>query len=154
MPDQETSDTSHLLNDEVEALFTELQRIPWFKSVGETIIDTNIHQVFTWEEAYQELQDESYTYASFHGDVDQSHPIWSLAYDKAYEAVEASGRNQELEPGNPVARSAAWDIAGTAYQLTIGVKDGFYVKLLEWYRKGHWPCGWQGTYPEGKLIIY
>ncbi len=23
-----------------------------------------------------------------------------------------------------------------------------------WYRAGHWPCGWEGDWPEGRLIVF
>jgi hypothetical protein len=31
---------------------------------------------------------------------------------------------------------------------------GFYASQGYWYVKGHFPCGWQGKFPAGKLIIY
>lgn len=31
---------------------------------------------------------------------------------------------------------------------------GFYADQAFWYVKGHFPCGWQGEFPKGKLIIY
>lgn len=30
----------------------------------------------------------------------------------------------------------------------------FFQSLSGWYLKGHFPCGWQGEYPEGKLILF
>jgi len=23
-----------------------------------------------------------------------------------------------------------------------------------WYQRGHWPCGWEGDWPEGRLIVF
>jgi hypothetical protein len=23
-----------------------------------------------------------------------------------------------------------------------------------WYRQGHWPCGWEGDWPEGRLVVF
>jgi hypothetical protein len=31
---------------------------------------------------------------------------------------------------------------------------GFYASQAFWYVKGHFPCGWQGNFPDGKLVIY
>jgi len=31
---------------------------------------------------------------------------------------------------------------------------GFYANLASWYIKGHFPCGWQGVFPQGIQIIY
>jgi len=33
-------------------------------------------------------------------------------------------------------------------------KADFFITLLEIYLSGHLPCGWNGSYPEGKIMIY
>jgi hypothetical protein len=33
-------------------------------------------------------------------------------------------------------------------------KSDFFDKLLNIYTSGHLPCGWHGSYPEGKIMIY
>jgi hypothetical protein len=30
----------------------------------------------------------------------------------------------------------------------------FFTRLGAWYLHGHFPCGWWGPFPEGKLIVY
>jgi hypothetical protein len=34
------------------------------------------------------------------------------------------------------------------------VKPGWFTGLSYWYVKGHFPCGWEGTHPDGRLIVY
>ena len=36
----------------------------------------------------------------------------------------------------------------------MGDKNIFFEKILEVYKAGGWPCGWEGNFPEGKLIAY
>jgi hypothetical protein len=31
---------------------------------------------------------------------------------------------------------------------------GFYTNLGHWYLNGHFPCGWWGMFPAGKLVVY
>ena len=31
---------------------------------------------------------------------------------------------------------------------------GFFASHAYWYAKGHFPCRWQGEFPQGNLIIY
>ena len=31
---------------------------------------------------------------------------------------------------------------------------GFYTSIGHWYVNGHFPCGWWGAFPQGKLVIY
>jgi hypothetical protein len=29
----------------------------------------------------------------------------------------------------------------------------FFRDLLPWFEQGYWPCGWEGEYPGGKLVL-
>jgi hypothetical protein len=143
------------VSGDIQAFLQELDRLPWFENIGEPVGSDQVVQVSSWEEAWQRLQELAWTHLPFHKQVDQGHPVWSLAYDRALKAVAASGRDHQLEEGVSVGMQAAWDAAGAAYEIAAGRPDGFYNQLLNWYRKGHWPCGWeQGSYPEGKLVVY
>jgi hypothetical protein len=31
---------------------------------------------------------------------------------------------------------------------------GFFTGLYPWYIRGHFPCGWQGVFPQGTLVVY
>jgi hypothetical protein len=31
---------------------------------------------------------------------------------------------------------------------------GFFTSLYPWYLNGHFPCGWQGMFPQGNLVVY
>ncbi|MCT4583982.1 MAG: hypothetical protein N4A54_03570 [Peptostreptococcaceae bacterium] len=33
-------------------------------------------------------------------------------------------------------------------------EEPFHDELLKIYEQGYFPCGWKGTYPEGKIIIF
>ena len=149
MPDENESESPL-----VAAFMNELDELPWFAHVGERIDDPNIKQVFSWDDAWEACQDDPWIYASFHKDVDQNHPAWAPAFDRALEAIVNSGRDHELEDDVNVSNQAAWEAAGAAYQLATNKSDGFYVGLMNWYRRGHWPCGWEGNYPDGRLIVY
>jgi hypothetical protein len=49
-----------------------------------------------------------------------------------------------------------WEILGVCIETEyadLGL-PGFYANLASWYVKGHFPCGWQGVFPQGTLIIY
>ncbi len=49
-----------------------------------------------------------------------------------------------------------WDILGVAMEAEYAdvYPPGFYASQAYWYVKGHFPCGWKGDFPDGKLIIY
>jgi hypothetical protein len=142
------------LNQEVQAFLVSLDTIPWFENVGKAVGESTVIQVSSWAEAWECLQDDAWADGLFHDHVDQQHPAWNAAYDRALNAVIASGRNYELEKDIPVALQAAYDAGGAAYEIAEGQKDGFFTKLMVWYCLGHWPCGWEADYPEGKLIVF
>jgi hypothetical protein len=31
---------------------------------------------------------------------------------------------------------------------------GFFTSIGNWYVNGHFPCGWWGAFPQGKLVVY
>jgi hypothetical protein len=35
-----------------------------------------------------------------------------------------------------------------------GKNDSLFEKMYSAYKSGGWPCGWNGNYPEGKLIVF
>jgi hypothetical protein len=49
-----------------------------------------------------------------------------------------------------------WDILHACMETEYAdvYPPGFYANLASWYIKGHFPCGWQGVFPQGMLIIY
>jgi hypothetical protein len=34
------------------------------------------------------------------------------------------------------------------------VPDSFWERVWEIYRQGAWPCGWEGEYPQGRIVIF
>ena len=49
------------------------------------------------------------------------------------------------------------DFLGVAMEAEYSdvVPSGFYsIVILDCYLKGHIPCGWEGDFPQGRLIVY
>lgn len=49
-----------------------------------------------------------------------------------------------------------WDILNVCMEAEYAdvCPPGFYASQAYWYVNGHFPCGWQGDFPEGTLIVY
>ena len=46
---------------------------------------------------------------------------------------------------------------GAVDEVMLGDLDpnlSFFGSLIPWFRRGHWPCGWQGDWPQGKLVLW
>ena len=53
--------------------------------------------------------------------------------------------------------SLEWNIIGAAVEneyLETGHPAVFFLELLTVYEAGHVPCGWDGRWPDGRLLIY
>ncbi|MBA4020313.1 MAG: hypothetical protein C0483_24390 [Pirellula sp.] len=46
------------------------------------------------------------------------------------------------------------DLLNCAFNRAVNGTNGFYEQLFDAYRAGGWPCGWDGNFPSGRLIVY
>jgi len=56
-----------------------------------------------------------------------------------------------------VVYSAEWNILAALMEnsyLESGHQCFFFLELLWVYEAGHFPCGWRGKWPQGKLVVY
>ncbi len=49
-----------------------------------------------------------------------------------------------------------WDILHICMEAEYSdiCRDEFYVRQAYWYKIGHFPCGWEGDFPNGKFAVY
>jgi hypothetical protein len=52
--------------------------------------------------------------------------------------------------------SVNYDITGVCMEAEYAdmCPPGFFTNINPWYINGHFPCGWWGEFPQGKLVIY
>ncbi len=52
--------------------------------------------------------------------------------------------------------SVQWDILHVCMEAEYAdvFPPAFYAAQAYWYVKGHFPCGWKGKFPKGKLIVF
>jgi hypothetical protein len=50
----------------------------------------------------------------------------------------------------------SWDITGFCMEAEYAdlCPLGFFTNIGHWYLNGHFPCGWSGVFPQGKLVVY
>ena len=46
------------------------------------------------------------------------------------------------------------DLFCCALNRSVKGANGFFEQLFNAYQAGGWPCGWDGTFPHGRLIVY
>lgn len=49
-----------------------------------------------------------------------------------------------------------WDVLHVCMEAEYAdiYPPGFFASQAYWYVQGHFPCGWRGDFPKGKLVIY
>jgi hypothetical protein len=49
-----------------------------------------------------------------------------------------------------------WDILHLCMESEYAdvFPPGFYASQAYWYASGHFPCGWEGEFPNGRLIVF
>lgn len=55
-----------------------------------------------------------------------------------------------------VVKRATWDVLYMAmeYEFAEVIPPSFFDTMAAFYLHGHFPCGWEGSWPEGELIVF
>lgn len=64
---------------------------------------------------------------------------------------------QQHNVSNTIISSVNWAILGAMMEneyLYTGHQAFFFFELLEVYEAGHFPCGWDGAWPNGNLCVF
>jgi hypothetical protein len=96
--------------------------------------------------------------APFHA-VPYAHPELKPAYDAAEGLLEqflALLREKLPREYAHLIDDVAGDLANCARNRALNglVEDSFWERVWRIYRQGAWPCGWEGDYPAGRIVIY
>ena len=71
-----------------------------------------------------------------------------------HQKIEAVVRSHNLP--NVFENCVQWDIVHVCMEAEYAdvFPPGYFASQAYWYVKGHFPCGWEGEFPKGRLIIY
>ncbi len=142
----------------------------WFSSIGEPL-PKPAYRVSTWFEAIQHAT--SLDYDDF--GLERANEFRLSVYEREpprldswNSVIKEIKRHSEPLVTTKLSRSGLdehviraingtvrWDLVHmlAAVHFSDVYRSRFYDDLLAWYLCGHFPCGWEGTYPEGKFII-
>ena len=92
-------------------------------------------------------------------------PFHAVPYERpelkpAYDAVRALTNpfHEQIRPKLPpqLIDDVAGDLKHCAMNRALHglVPDSFWERVWQVYRQGAWPCGWEGDYPAGRMVIY
>lgn len=160
-----------MINQRTISTLKELENAQWFSNVGLIDSDYPIH-LASWEDAVKSSEGEGWEglcqeaanqYRSRLAERDpERFKEWNsivrevktftipLVLEKTRAVVEVNG----LPKG--FVDTVQWDILHLCMESEFSdvFPPGFFASQAYWYVKGHFPCGWEGEFPSGKLKIY
>ena len=146
-------------------------RIPWFRNVGKNDVP-KVKVVSSWAEAIELCSSpdwENFTLEAlneYRELVAERNPerwdSWNeiaaevrevlapLVQRAAREVIRANSLPTVFE------ECLRWDLLGTCMEIDYSdiCPPIFFSGLAHYYARGHFPCGWSGPYPTGKLIVF
>jgi len=154
----------------VEEVIKEVGNMKLFKKSDKLLTDVIIindfekaqYLAFEYEE-YEMNNEKEYTWESIK-ELEMSE-VYGIAYQNPdyknfMEALDSIGELIEknlhiLKEYEIVWEEVYSDLRCCARTRAIqGKTNKFFEKIFEVYKAGGWPCGWDGNYPDGKLIVY
>lgn len=159
------------MHPRTQATVAKLEKVQWFRAVGQK--DTEGAVVLSsWEEAIRSCSSDDWQdllleaanryceqlvvhskerFRQWNTIVDELKPVVvSLVARKTKQVVRANQLPQVFVD------TVNWDILHLVMEAEYAdvYPPGFYASQAYWYVQGHFPCGWQGAFPDGKLVIY
>jgi hypothetical protein len=154
-----------------------LHEVNWFSRCGEPLsldLSMPVEQVPGWPEAVASCADIAWENVEIkagnqltlwlHEHDRPSYRQWNelvvgfkaaVVYPLTEERWEPYRRRYGLDVA--VLHSVQWDVLGALMEdayLGSGHRCFFFLELLWVYEAGHFPCGWVGDWPRGKLVVY
>lgn len=159
------------MHPQTAATLKQLNEVDWFTHVGER--DTNAAVVLaSWQQAIEycgSVEWQSLCLEAANQYCERLSERSPARFDRWNEIVDEMKSSTEPLVHRKIATvmrannlpkvfedTAQWDILHLCMEAEYAdiVPPGFYASQAYWYAKGHFPCGWSGDFPDGKLIIY
>jgi hypothetical protein len=153
------------------ATLQQLEKADWFSRVG--VKDTEAAIVLSsWQEAIQQCSSVEWENVSIEAAnqyrerlIERSierYRQWNTIVDEVRKTTVpfVKSRIEGVVKGHSLPKvfedTVQWDIlhVGMEAEYADVYQPGFYASQAFWYLKGHFPCGWDGEFPKGKIIIF
>lgn len=153
------------------ATLKKLEQVDWFRNVG--VKDLELATIVSsWQEAMRHC--ESLEWENLRLDAANTLGIrvrrvsverynaWNEYAAEIRPVIEPliddKSRHVVIRNGLPrkFTNAVRWDIGHLCMECEYAdiVPPAFFTGLAYWYVAGHFPCGWEGDYPEGRIIVF
>lgn len=152
-------------------MLAELEQRDWFTNVGKRDSE-NVVFVASWNEAIKSCQDETWENLcqeaanQYRSRLAERNKERFRAWNEHVRELKKATMPLVLRKTKAVVERHAlpkafvdavqWDILHVCLEAEYAdvFPPGFYASQAYWYAKGHFPCGWKGQFPDGKLLVY
>jgi hypothetical protein len=151
--------------------------IDWFARCGDSLsldLSVEVLPVTSWSEAVESCKDPAWENAGLeaqnqltlwlHLNDNDHYQRWNDIVVGHKEAVVNPLTEKAIKPFQRkhgldivLVHGVQWDILGALMEdsyLGSGHRAFFFLELLTVYEAGHFPCGWEGEWPQGRLLVY
>lgn len=160
------------MTEEAKKLLATIEKVTWFCNVGQSLENVNARQVHSWREAFklcrsrlsQNVQLESGNILSekLCYRFLERYRSWNELVGKISRSTDPLVLWKILSaPDLPkfsegVLNAIRSDLRMALMELEYAdlIAPRFFAERAKWYLAGHFPCGWDGDFPEGQLIVY
>jgi hypothetical protein len=162
---------------EASDLPTRIKTIRWFSKCGESLaldLTMETDRVRSWTTAMQacqsatwenvELEAQNQLTMWLHRNDPEHYEAWNDIVDVHKTEVITPLVREKLAPfqferglDSVFVNAISWDVLGALMEnsyLSSRHRAYFFLELLWVYEAGHFPCGWLGDWPDGKLVVY
>lgn len=153
-----------------------IKLINWFANCGQALLkDLEINCIYVrdlseakrkyqnsaWENTTLEARNKLTSY--LHNKYRNEYNDWNIFTKEARAFIEQEilpkleNYREENSLDKMFIDSVKWDILNAIMESTYSScrnRPVFFLELLKVYESGNFPCGWEGVWPEGSLIIY
>jgi hypothetical protein len=159
------------MHERTRATLEQLNRIEWFRAVGQHDSDKVII-LSSWEEAIEHCASIYWENLCLEARELYRMRLWNRnkararQWNTVVDAVKPVTTALVERKINTVVRhhhlpevfrdTVRWDMLHVALEAEFAdvCEPSFYAGQAYWYVQGHFPCGWSGEPPGGTLIIY
>ena len=148
-----------------------LNKIEWFSSLGEQYALPNVKLAVSLNDAHEYLSSPEWENVTLEESNNISeylsvkHSMISQEWNKLAKEAKVFLKNELINKipqldcfdNKLLLQCVEWDVVH--YLIEDAYKDKlkkplFFNSLMSVYESGHIPCGWDGEWPEGTLVIY
>lgn len=159
------------MHQRTTSTLAELEQKDWFANVGKRDSD-RVTFLGNWKEAVASCQSEEWIslcqeaanqYRSRLAERDMERfRLWNerVRELKAVTVPLVLRKTEKVVQANQLPKHFVdmiqWDILHLCMEAEYAdvFPPGFFASQAYWYLNGHFPCGWNGDFPKGQLVVY